>query len=336
MFVCLVYKQFLLEIMSISLPITRTDGTFRTFGLYWCYNCHRTVRIASSIPSEIMCPRCLRQFVVEIEMRHPRFTFNHAVPPFDASPEARLLEALSLMFDPPIIGGFGPDPFLRARSRNILEPETRPRPHHRRRHSLDNVNNGGLPPPRRTYVVLRPINPASPLGSITEPPNPAPPQRLNTHDFFTGATGLEQLIEQLTQDDRPGPPPASEPTIDALPTVKVTPQHLTNDMSQCTVCMDEFIVGGEATELPCKHIYHKDCIIPWLRLHNSCPICRRDLPPVNTIANSRERSNSIRQDIPERRRPRWMQLGNIWPFRARYQRVSPEERPQQNPRGNRS
>ncbi|CAH2079951.1 unnamed protein product [Thlaspi arvense] len=323
--------------MSLSLPITRTDGppngAFRTFGLYWCYHCHRTVRIASSNLSEIACPRCLRQFVLEIEMRRPRLAFNHAAPPFDAYPETRLLEALSLMFDPPVRGGLGSDPFQRARSRNT-EPEPSPRPHHRRRHSLDNNNNGGLPP-RRTYVILRPIGPTNPIGNIIEPPNPAPQQRLNPHDFFTGASGLEQLIEQLTQDDRPGPPPASEPIIDALPTVKITPQHLTNDMSQCAVCMEEFTVGGEATELPCKHIYHNNCITPWLRLHNSCPICRRDLPPVNTVTESRGRGDAIREDIPERRRPRWMQLGNIWPFRPRYQSIS-EETANMNPQGNRS
>ncbi|CAN8303312.1 unnamed protein product [Cochlearia groenlandica] len=311
--------------MPLSLPITRSDsapnGAFRTFGLYWCYHCHRTVRIASSNPSEIACPRCLRQFVAELEMGRPRSAFNHATPPFDTSPETRLLEALSLMFDPQGRSGFGADPFLRGRSRN-MEPEPRLRPHHRRRHSLDNVNNGGLPPPRRTYVILRP---SIPLGNMTEPPNPRPPpRRMNPHDFFNRTSGLEELIEQLTQDDRPGPPPASEPIIDAIPTVKITPQHLANDMSQCTVCMEEFIVGGEAKELPCEHIYHRDCIIPWLRLHNSCPICRRDLQPLNTIVESQEeRNNSVIEDTPERRRPRWMQLGNMWPFRARYQRVSP-------------
>ncbi|KAJ0234523.1 hypothetical protein HA466_0275280 [Hirschfeldia incana] len=314
--------------MSSTLPIRRTDGApngaaFRTFGLYWCYHCHRTVRIASSNPSEIACPRCLRQFVVEIEMRRPRIAFTHATPPFDASPDTRLLEALSLMFDPPLMGE--EDPYLRARSRNA---EDRPTPHRRRR-SLDNDDNGGLPPPRRTYVILRPTDPTNPLGNMIEP---APPRRMNPHDFFTGGSGLEQLIEELTQDDRPGPPPASEPTIDALPTVEITTKHLTSDTSQCTVCMEDFVPGGEATELPCKHIYHKDCITPWLRLHNSCPICRRDLPQANTVADSQERGGSVREEIPERRRPRWMQLWNNGPFRARYQRVSPEETGHSNTR----
>lgn len=313
--------------MSLSPPRERTNGAAngerrgeangaaRTFGLYWCYQCHRTVRIASSNPSETVCPRCFGQFVVEIEMRRPRIAFNYA-PPYDASPEARLLEALSLMFDPPI-RGFGEDPFLRARTRNriAMEPETTHRPYHRRRHSLDNGNNNGnrrnngnntwdsegLPPPRRTFVILRPLDPTRLGENELELPNPAP-RGVSPRDYFLGP-GLEELIEQLTQNDRPGPPPAPESTIDALPT--------------------------------CKHIYHNDCIVPWLRLHNSCPICRHEVP-VNFGGDSRERNRSVGEEAPDRRRLRWRQLGNMWPFRARYQSVSPEESAPRNSRGNRS
>ncbi|KAK9814583.1 hypothetical protein WJX72_008201 [[Myrmecia] bisecta] len=46
----------------------------------------------------------------------------------------------------------------------------------------------------------------------------------------------------------------------------------------CSVCHDEFAEGGEVVQLPCKHCYHEDCIIPWLKTHNTCPVCRAALP----------------------------------------------------------
>lgn len=32
-------------------------------------------------------------------------------------------------------------------------------------------------------------------------------------------------------------------------------------------------------QLPCKHAFHDDCILPWIRQNGTCPVCRFELVP---------------------------------------------------------
>ena len=45
---------------------------------------------------------------------------------------------------------------------------------------------------------------------------------------------------------------------------------------QCSVCWDDFKLDEDVRQLRCEHIFHEDCIIPWLELHNTCPVCRKE------------------------------------------------------------
>ncbi|GAB2287109.1 hypothetical protein Dimus_021494 [Dionaea muscipula] len=114
--------------------------------------------------------------------------------------------------------------------------------------------------------------------------------RGNNGDFFVGP-GLQELIEQLTLNERQGPPPAPRSAIDAMPTIKITQAHLRTD-SHCPVCKDRFELATEARRMPCNHIYHSDCIIPWLVQHNSCPVCRLELPPQGSASANARRGQS--------------------------------------------
>ncbi|CAL9130866.1 unnamed protein product, partial [Musa acuminata var. zebrina] len=101
-------------------------------------------------------------------------------------------------------------------------------------------------------------------------------RQADTADYFV-EPGLDELIEQSMQNDRHGAPSASRSSIDAMPIIKINQRHLRVD-SQCPICLERFEIGSEAREMPCTHLYHSECIIPWLEQHNSCPVCRYEMP----------------------------------------------------------
>lgn len=70
-----------------------------------------------------------------------------------------------------------------------------------------------------------------------------------------------------------GEPPATAASIAALPTVEVA-----EPAAVCAICKDDLPLASEARKLPCAHLYHSFCIVTWLQMHNSCPVCRFRIP----------------------------------------------------------
>lgn len=45
----------------------------------------------------------------------------------------------------------------------------------------------------------------------------------------------------------------------------------------CSVCMMKLEKTQEVSELKCKHVFHKECIMKWLKEYNyKCPVCRAE------------------------------------------------------------
>ncbi|XP_054782886.1 E3 ubiquitin-protein ligase SGR9, amyloplastic-like [Prosopis cineraria] len=66
---------------------------------------------------------------------------------------------------------------------------------------------------------------------------------------------------------------ASRAAVVALPRVEVRAGG-----RECVICKEEMRVGRDVCELPCQHVFHWNCILPWLSKKNTCPCCRFRLP----------------------------------------------------------
>ena len=48
----------------------------------------------------------------------------------------------------------------------------------------------------------------------------------------------------------------------------------------CSICLSEYEEGDKCVSLPCKHVYHEDCVSSWTTNHTRCPLCNLDLESV--------------------------------------------------------
>jgi len=110
-----------------------------------------------------------------------------------------------------------------------------------------------------------------------------------THNFAQNfgsfSDPIFNLVQQLSmaQGGNRGAPPASKKVVEKLPKFKITDEHCKHsekgkELPRCPVCCDDMELGTEAELMPCGHMYHSDCLLPWLKEHNSCPVCRFELP----------------------------------------------------------
>ena len=51
-----------------------------------------------------------------------------------------------------------------------------------------------------------------------------------------------------------------------------------NFEEECSICQDNMVEGNTALKLTCRHAYHADCVQMWLEKHNTCPLCRNEMP----------------------------------------------------------
>lgn len=134
------------------------------------------------------------------------------------------------------------------------------------------MGGGGIHPPRAQNPGL-----AGGLGDIFSLLlGPGGPNAAHGDAVYT-QEGLDRIITQLMEANPQSnaAPPASESAIEKLEKKKLDRQMMGDSAKvECTICIDEMHLGDEVTVLPCKHWFHGECVVLWLKEHNTCPICR--------------------------------------------------------------
>ncbi|VDM96383.1 unnamed protein product [Thelazia callipaeda] len=72
--------------------------------------------------------------------------------------------------------------------------------------------------------------------------------------------------------------------------------------TDCPVCIDPYRTGDIVRSLPCRHIFHKTCVDPWLLEHRTCPMCKSDILKAfgyHISANRRAANNADGESVQQ-------------------------------------
>lgn len=149
-----------------------------------------------------------------------------------------------------------------------------------------------------------------------------PPQE-NVADLF--AQFLNRTIPH--QEENTGPPPTPAKTLASLREECLNLDDINNGNGSCSICFEEQHVGDLAIRLQCGHAFHKACVWPWLKKHNTCPVCRYEVGPSSgsggmSSKEQRER-RSLQRKKDQARRQREEELRRK---RTRLQRMDSMDR----------
>ncbi|KAK7283053.1 hypothetical protein RIF29_12295 [Crotalaria pallida] len=63
----------------------------------------------------------------------------------------------------------------------------------------------------------------------------------------------------------------------------------------CCICLAKYENNDELRELPCSHLFHKDCVDKWLKINASCPLCKSEVGA--NVAGPVYREDGIQQQV---------------------------------------
>lgn len=98
----------------------------------------------------------------------------------------------------------------------------------------------------------------------------------NFHSNFRSSDIFQDIINQsAAAAQEAAKRPTAKSARKKLAVVKISKAHCKKNKDKkleepsCTICICEIPLGEKGMVLPCGHIFHPDCINPWLDEHNT-------------------------------------------------------------------
>ncbi|XP_066529442.1 RING finger protein 150 [Hoplias malabaricus] len=71
-------------------------------------------------------------------------------------------------------------------------------------------------------------------------------------------------------------------------TIRKGDQETESDFDNCAVCIEGYKPNDVVRVLPCRHLFHKGCVDPWLVDHRTCPMCKMNILKALGLTSSAE------------------------------------------------
>ncbi|MFS8023766.1 putative transcription factor C2H2 family [Helianthus anomalus] len=73
-----------------------------------------------------------------------------------------------------------------------------------------------------------------------------------------------------------------------------------DDDKKCVICLEDFEPKEVVMVTPCNHMFHEDCILPWVKSNGKCPVCRFSLcgSDEESGASSTNNDNVVNNRLP--------------------------------------
>ncbi len=98
----------------------------------------------------------------------------------------------------------------------------------------------------------------------------------NNAGDFVNDENLQAVLNRLFEQSGPQSRAADPETVANLKVEKIGPAEVAAN-EECPICQEVYVVNESVKCMPCLHRFHIDCLEPWLKMKNNCPVCRAEI-----------------------------------------------------------